>query len=172
MNMFLKTKLRMALCFCLLAGGLIVAWAGGFKAGDTLPELSTFELEGTLPSSLSGKVIVLDFWASWCSPCAQSFPVLDDLQKKHAEQGVVVLAVSVDEKAEAMRAFLKKHPVTFSVMRDAKQKLVAAADVKTMPTTLIIDQEGKVRFVHNGFRGEETRKQLSSEIESLLKQKL
>ena len=146
-------------------------YGAGFKLGDALPDLDSFKLEGKLPDSLKGKVVVLDFWASWCQPCAQSFPVLDELQKKHGEAGLVIVGVSEDEKGEAMRSFLKKHPVTFTIVRDAGQKLVAAADARSMPTTFLFDRAGKVRFIHNGFHGEDTRKQLSSEIETMLKEK-
>ena len=151
----------------LLAGTFFTAQAA-LKVGDTLPDLASFKLEGKLPDTLKGKIVVVDFWASWCSPCAKSFPVLDELQKKYADR-VVVLAVNVDEKKSKMDAFLAKHPVTFTVVRDAEQKLVAVVEPAAMPTSFILDVSGKVRFLHNGFHGEDTRKQYLSEIESLLK---
>lgn len=151
----------------LLAGTLFTTQAA-LKVGDQLPDLASFKLAGKLPDSLKGKIVIVDFWASWCQPCAKSFPVLDELQKKYGER-LVVIAVNVDEKSANMDAFLKKHPVSFTVVRDAEQKLVAAAEPATMPTSYIQDAEGKVRFLHNGFHGEDTRKQYISEIESLLK---
>lgn len=151
----------------LLTGVLFNANAA-LKVGDTLPDLASFKLEGKLPESLKGKIVIVDFWASWCLPCAKSFPVLDELQKKYGDK-VVVLAVNVDEKAANMEKFLKKTPVTFTVVRDGEHKLVAAAEPETMPTSFILDGEGKVRFVHKGFHGEDTRKEYISEIESLLK---
>ena len=151
----------------LLAGTFFTASAA-LKVGDTLPDLAGFKLEGKLPDALKGKIIVVDFWASWCTPCAKSFPVLDELQKKYADR-VVVLAVNVDDKKSKMDAFMAKHPVSFTVVRDADQKLVAAVEPATMPTSFILDATGKVRFLHNGFHGEDTRKEYISEIESLLK---
>ena len=151
----------------LLAGTFFTASAA-LKVGDTLPDLASFKLEGKLPDALKGKIIVVDFWASWCAPCAKSFPVLDALQKKYADR-VIVLAVNVDEKKSKMDAFLEKHAVSFTVVRDAEQKLVAAVEPATMPTSFILDATGTVRFLHNGFHGEDTRKEYISEIESLLK---
>jgi len=138
------------------------------KVGDTMPDFANFKFDGKLPDSLKGKVVVMDFWASWCLPCAESFPVMDELQKKYGDR-VVFIAVNVDEKAADMQAFLKKHTVSFAIVRDAEQKLVAAVEPETMPTSFIIDSDDKVRFLHNGFHGAETRKQYISEIESLLK---
>lgn len=164
MNTSLLKKLAVA---TLLAGTFFTASAA-LKVGDTLPNLASFKLEGKLPDALKGKIIVVDFWASWCAPCAKSFPVLDELQKKYADR-VTVLAVNVDEKKSKMDAFLAKHAVSFTIVRDAEQKLVAAVEPATMPTSFILDTTGKVRFLHNGFHGEDTRKEYISEIESLLK---
>lgn len=149
---------------------LVVAQAG-WKVGDALPDLAAQKLEGKLPDSLKGKVVLVDFWASWCVPCAESFPALEELHQRYKDRGLVILAVNTDEERAKMEKFLKKHPVTFAVVRDAGQKLVAQADVSTMPTSFLVDAEGKVRFIHAGFHGAKTRKQYAEEIESLLKTK-
>jgi thiol-disulfide isomerase/thioredoxin len=151
-----------------LVAGIFLTANAALKVGDTLPDLASFHLTGKLPDSLKGKIVVVDFWASWCLPCAESFPVLDELQKKYGDR-VVVIGVNVDEKAAKMDTFLKKHPVSFTILRDAEQKLVATVSPETMPTSFILDGEGKVRFLHNGFHGEDTRKEYVREIESLLK---
>lgn len=138
------------------------------KVGDVFPPLSGFKLEGTVPDNLKGKVILVDFWASWCAPCKASFPVMDELTKKYAPKGFAVLAVNVDEKKKDMEKFMGKQSVAFAVVRDAEQKLVARVNVETMPTSLLIDREGTVRFIHNGFHGDETRKKYEEEIEQLV----
>ncbi|MGH7973590.1 MAG: TlpA family protein disulfide reductase [Limisphaerales bacterium] len=154
----------------LLASGLLfTASAAGWKAGEPGPDLSQIKLEGKVPENLKGKVLLLDFWASWCEPCKASFPVMDELQKRYGAQGLVVVAVNVDENRSDMEEFLKKNSVTFAVLRDAAQKLVAQAGIATMPSSFLIDRQGRVRFVHAGFRGEETRKQYEEQIETLLK---
>lgn len=145
------------------------AFAGGLKVGDSLPDLATFKLEGQVPGNLKGKVVLLDFWASWCDPCKESFPVMGELQKQYGPKGLVVIAVNVDENRSDMEDFLKKHSASFTVLHDAKQKLVAVAGISTMPSSFLVDESGKVRFAHSGFRGEETTKEYRQEIESLLK---
>ena len=76
------------------------------KAGDSLPDLTSFKLEGKLPDQLKGQVILLDFWASWCAPCKSSFPAMQELHTKYKDKGLTIVAVSVDEKPENMKAFL------------------------------------------------------------------
>lgn len=164
---FLKRLSGLAVLALALAGGAGTLQAA-VKVGDALPDLGSLGLEGRLPDGLKGKVVLLDFWASWCGPCKLSFPVLEDLHRRYAERGLVVLGVNVDEKSAAMEAFLKKHTVTFPVVRDAQQKLVSQVDVSTMPTSLLIDGEGKVRYLHSGFHGDASRKEYEKEIELLL----
>lgn len=151
----------------LLAGTILAAAA--LKVGDPMPDLASFKLEGKLPEALKGKVVLIDFWASWCGPCKDSFPVMNELQKKYAGQGLVIIAVNEDEEASDMKDFLKDNAATFNVVRDLGQKIVAAAGIQTMPSSFILDAEGKVKFMHSGFHGAETRKQYLDEIESLLK---
>ena len=162
-------SIRRALGTMLCAGLCLCALAAGFKAGDALPDLSSLKLEGKLPDSLKGKVVLLDFWASWCEPCKQSFPVMDELQKRYGEQGLVVVAVNVDENRSDMDDFLKENAASFTIVRDAAQKLVAQAGIATMPSSFVIDRDGKVRFAHTGFHGADSKKQYEQEIESLLK---
>jgi thiol-disulfide isomerase/thioredoxin len=146
------------------------ARADDLKEGQVFPDLATFKLEGKLPDDLKGKVVLVDFWASWCEPCKLSFPVMEDLHKAWHEKGLVVIAVNVDERARDMQSFLKKHPVPFTVVRDGAQKLVAHAAISTMPTSFMIDRAGKVRFVHHGFLGDKTRKEYEKEVETLAKE--
>jgi len=145
------------------------AQAGPLQIGDKFPDLATYKLEGTLPADLAGKVVIVDFWASWCAPCKASFPVLEELHQKFADRGVVILAINVDDKRTAMEGFLKEHRATFPIVRDAAKQLVAAANIATMPTSFILDRTGHIRAVHNGFHGDKTKQQYLAEIEALLK---
>lgn len=144
--------------------------SAGFRKGDHLPDLSSFGLEGRMPANLGGQVILLDFWASWCAPCKASFPAMEELHKRYHDGGLIILAISVDESQQNMERFVKSANVTFATARDARQKLVAAADVQAMPTSFLIDRAGRIRFVHSGFEGEQTVKQYTSEIQQLLKE--
>ncbi|MBL9170732.1 MAG: TlpA family protein disulfide reductase [Verrucomicrobiales bacterium] len=140
------------------------------KVGDPFPDLQSYGLEGALPD-LKGKVVLVDFFASWCEPCKASFPVMQALHKDYAAKGLVILAVNVDEKAADMAQFLKKHTADFAVVRDAQHKLVSEIKIKAMPSSFLVDAQGKVVAVHSGFKGEETRKKYVSEIEALLNSK-
>lgn len=160
----------------LLAGALALAvcaqsaMAGGkgLKVGDTLPDLGAFALEGKLPEELKGKVVLLDFWASWCGPCKESFPAMEELHKQFGPKGVVILAVNVDETAAAMKDFLKDHAASFTIVRDASKKLVSFANIGSMPTSFVIGKDGKVVSMHKGFHGKDTAKKYASELEELL----
>ena len=142
--------------------------SGAVKPGSTLPALATFGLEGRLPE-LAGQVLVVDFWASWCAPCKASFPALQRLQNEFRARGVKIIAVNVDTKRDAMDRFLADHPVTFTVVRDAANRLVETVEPEAMPTSLVIDRKGRVFSLHTGYRGEETEKALREEIEKCLR---
>jgi thiol-disulfide isomerase/thioredoxin len=135
---------------------------------ETFPDLSTFGLEGEIPN-LKGKVVLLDFFASWCGPCKASFPIMQDLHKQYAGKDLVILAVNLDDKKEAMQEFLAKYPSDFSIVRDAKKKLVETVKISTMPSSFILDRDGKIRAIHKGFKGDESKKKYIEEIDSLLK---
>jgi thiol-disulfide isomerase/thioredoxin len=153
---------------CIMAACLVLTVkAASLKSGDRFPDAHQYPLEGTLPE-LKGKVVLVDFWASWCAPCRASFPALQKLSDQYGAKGLVIIGVSVDEKKSEMEKFLQKNKVSFAIVRDAAHKLVATAGVETMPTSMLIDTEGKIRFVHNGFFGEKTIKEYQHEIESLL----
>jgi thiol-disulfide isomerase/thioredoxin len=137
------------------------------EAGKPLPDLKSAALEGTVPAT-RGKVLLLDFWASWCAPCRKSFPALDELHRLYKGRGLVVFGVSVDEDAGAMKRFLQQHAVSFPTARDQAHTLVEAVKVPTMPTTLLVDRRGVIRFVNSGFRGAETEALLAKQIEQLL----
>jgi len=125
--------------------------AGAVEIGATFPAFSGYRFEGTVPADLAGKVVVVDFWASWCAPCKASFPTLSALQNEFSSRGVVVLGVSVDEKQGAFEAFRKRLKPTFSTVRETDHRMAADLNVPTMPTTILVDRAGRVRFVHAGF---------------------
>ena len=155
--------LALSVCAC-----LVLSVRAAVKTGAAFPDLTAFKLEGKLPDTRKGKVVMIDFWASWCDPCKASFPVMEDLHKRYGPRGLVIIAVNVDENRSDMEEFLKKNSATFAVVRDAKQKLVEQTGIATMPSSFLLDRDGKVRFTHSGFRGEETKKKYEQEIESLL----
>src|SRR5215470_11428942 len=100
-----------------IAANVFSAYAG-LKVGSDFPNLASFQFEGDLPADLAGKIVMVDFWASWCGPCKKSFPVMDELQKKFGPQGLVIIAVNEDEKSADMNRFLKENKVSFTIVRD------------------------------------------------------
>jgi len=99
-----------------------------------------------------GKVVYVDFWASWCGPCAKSFPFMNQLNQDLKDKGLQVLAINLDEKLEDAQEFLTKVPVDFALAQDANQLCAKNFDVKAMPTSFLIDRNGLIRDVHMGFR--------------------
>jgi len=100
---------------------------------------------------LQGKVVLVDFWASWCGPCKQEMPVLEALHKKYTEQGLVIVGINIDSNAKKMSKFLKAMPVSFRIVQDPKLAVASKYEPATMPTSFFIARDGRVRYVHEGF---------------------
>jgi cytochrome c biogenesis protein CcmG/thiol:disulfide interchange protein DsbE len=101
---------------------------------------------------LRGRVVYLDFWASWCGPCRQSFPWMQTLKNQYEAQGLTVIAVNLDtDRADAER-FLQQFKPTFDVRFDPKGELAEGYRIKGMPASVLIDRHGVMRFTHVGFR--------------------
>lgn len=110
--------------------------------------------KGTLDlSKYKGKVVIVDFWASWCEPCKIELPYLNGLAKKMAGKNVVILGVNMDEKKADAASFLKDHPVQLPLGYDGDKKVLAGkVDIETMPTSFIIGKDGKIADRHEAFR--------------------
>lgn len=103
-------------------------------------------------AALRGKVVYLDFWASWCGPCRISFPQLEQLRQELGPQGFEVLAINLDEHQADADKFLAEVPVSYLLARDTSGDSPRAYQILGMPTGFLIDREGNVRLVHNGYR--------------------
>jgi cytochrome c biogenesis protein CcmG, thiol:disulfide interchange protein DsbE len=99
-----------------------------------------------------GRVLYLDFWASWCAPCQQSFPWMEAMKDSYGAQGLTVVAVNLDQNRSDAERFLAKFHPTFDVRFDPQGEAAERFRVQGMPTSLIIDRRGVVRFTHIGFR--------------------
>ena len=117
--------------------------------------------------ALKGEVVYVDFWASWCPPCAQSFPFLNQLQQDFGEQGLRIIGVNLDEKATDADKFLTRHSPKFHIAADPTKQCAKDFDVIAMPSSYLIDREGVVRYIHRGFRPGET-EELRLIVEQLL----
>ncbi len=136
--------------------------------GDSFPPLASAGLVGKPLPPTSGKVVLVDFFASWCAPCKASFPAYGRLNSEFAAKGLVIVAVSVDQVAADYDAFVKGLAPVFFVALDRDQRLVREAGVPTMPTSYLVDRAGRVRYIHPGFRGAETERALRTEIAGLV----
>jgi cytochrome c biogenesis protein CcmG/thiol:disulfide interchange protein DsbE len=102
-------------------------------------------------SAYKGKVVYLDFWASWCVPCRLSFPWMNQVQQVYASKGVVVIAVNVDRDRAQADEFLGQMPHNFRIVYDPSGKIAGQFNFKDMPTSVLIGRDGKQHFVHSGF---------------------
>jgi len=124
-------------------------WA--VEAGKPLPDLGLAEVQKT-----KGQYIYIDYWASWCGPCRQSFPWMNALQAKLGPKGLKVVAVNVDAKRADADKFLSHTPAQFTIAYDPQGESAKKLAIKIMPTSMLVSPEGRVLFVHSGFRAEET----------------
>lgn len=163
-------KLVLALYLCGISAPGFVAekssvapnFQGVTVSGETV-KLSDFE----------NKVLVLDFWASWCEPCQEEFPFLIDLYKQYKDEGFVVIAINLDEHPEAMQKFLARleiQKVPFPIISDSKGKTPKLYGVEAMPTTFFIDRKGMIRYKHAGFK-ESYKRDYERELRELLTEK-
>ena len=121
-------------------------------------------------SAYRGKVVYVDFWASWCGPCKQSFPWLDGLVREYASQNFVVIGVNVDKDRDRAERFLNETPADFSIVYDPKGDLATAYKVAGMPSGILIDRDGHVRFQHAGF-SEKQKGLYEEQLQTLLAEK-
>lgn len=103
-------------------------------------------------SAFRGKVVYLDFWASWCTTCVLSFPFLNRLNRTYEAQGLSVVGIGMDEKAEDARRFLGLHPATFNIALGDNAPCARGFGVSAMPSSFVLDRNGVVRYAHQGFR--------------------
>ncbi len=153
------------LSLCLLSQA---TWA--VKESDKAPAVVVPSLKDATTldlSKLQGKVVLLDFWASWCGPCRKSLPLYNDLRKNFAGQPFEIVAVSVDANKDDAMGFLQKFPLDFLVGWDSSAKLAETYEVPGMPSSYIISPDGIVKHIHKGFHDDEIDK-LKQEIQALL----
>lgn len=117
------------------------------KVGQAPPALNA----ETDLAALKGKVVLVDFWASWCEPCREELPELEMLHKKYADKGLHIIGVNVDEEKEAMDTFLASMPLSFAQIHDPAEEISGRWAPPTMPSSYIIDKDGNVQLIQVGY---------------------
>lgn len=137
-------------------------------ASAPIPDFTFATDQGVLRlDSLRGKVVYLDYWASWCVPCRQSFPWMNEMHSRYGDKGLVIVAVNVDRDAAEARSFLTQYPAAFIVAYDPEGKTAKALALKGMPSSFVIDRQGQIVGAHVGFR-EAAKAGIAEQIEALL----
>jgi peroxiredoxin len=103
-------------------------------------------------SELRGQVVLLNFWASWCGPCRQEMPLLEKLQQRYSALGFTVLGVNVEEDSSKAKSLLKDIPVSFPILFDTQNTVSEQYKVSAMPSTVMIDRNGNMRYLHKGYK--------------------
>lgn len=149
-------------CSAMLLSALTCNLAAAVEEGQAAPD---FTLPGVRAidspvqlSELQGKVVYVDFWASWCLPCLRSLPQINGLYEQYRDQGFEVVAITIDDPVEDATEFLEdlEVPLAYSVVLDATADVMDQYRVVGMPTSFLIDREGVIRKVHKGFREGDT----------------
>lgn len=139
-----------------LLSALCLHSAMAVEVGDTLSDLDLPDTAvARKVADLKGRFVYLDFWASWCGPCRQSFPWMNALQSQYGKDQLLVIGMNVDAKRADADRFLARNPASFALAFDARGDSAKKLNIKTMPTSMLINPEGKVVFVHQGFRTED-----------------
>lgn len=130
-----------------------LAWAAQTLSGPA-PGFSLPSREGQAVSlaEQKGKVVMVNFWATWCVPCRQEMPHLQALYERYEGLGFELLAVNVEDNPEGARKWLAETPVTFPVLFDAKNEVSKLYKVTAMPSTVLIGRDGNLRFIHHGYK--------------------
>lgn len=165
--MFKTFQVFLFSAICLLAA----QFAYSAKVGDDAPSFRARTLNGAETVSnadLEGKVVFVDFWASWCPPCLKSLPEFESLQTSFSgRDDVVVLAINLDENPQDAKDFINKIDITYKILADKDGVIPESFGVNAMPTSYVIDKSGVIRYVHSGYKSGDVNK-IKAEIEKLL----
>jgi len=157
--------LRMAV---VLAAALEASGASALDKGAAAPAFDLPGKDGAVQlAKYQGKLVYVDFWASWCGPCRQSFPWMNEMQAKYGARGLQVVGVNLDAKTDDARRFLAETPARFAIAFDPAGATPRAYGVKGMPSSVLIGPDGKVLYEHAGFKEADR-----AELEQVIKKAL
>jgi peroxiredoxin len=145
--------IRKTALIIILTGLLAAVSATADHGLGTAPDFSLPDASGgsVALADFKGQVVLINFWASWCGPCRQEMPLLDELSTRYAPLGFTMLGVNVEEDSSAANGFLSGTPVSFPVLYDRENSVSELYDVIAMPSTVIVDRTGQIRYIHHGY---------------------
>ena len=128
--------------------------AAAAEVGKLAPDFTLKSLGGKnlKLSEMAGSVVLINFWASWCGPCREQMSLLNSLYNKYEALGFTVFGVNVDQDLKGAKGFLKNFPIDFPVLFDSDNRVSEQYKVITMPTTVVVDRDGNMRFLHQGYK--------------------
>ncbi len=154
-----------------IALGAVLGFTSLLAVADAAPDftLPSNSGENVRLAEQRGQVVMLNFWASWCGPCRQEMPLLDDMSKRYSDAGFVLYGVNVEEDNTDAIKLIKQLGVSFPILWDAESKASSLYNVDAMPTTVLIDKKGQVRYVNRGYKpGDENK--YRDQIRELIKE--
>ena len=153
----------------LVALPLVARDVRAVDVGDKAPAFALPTAQGETVSleKLRGRVVYVDFWASWCGPCRRSFPWMNEMQQRYSDRGVTIVAINVDKRREDADRFLRQYPASFAVVYDAAGATPAAYDVKAMPSSYVVDRDGRIAAIEHGYR-DDRGAELDAKIRSMV----
>ena len=148
---------------------LLVALLMTLAPGSPAPVLDVTTIEGTriTSESLKGRVVMVDFWATWCGPCVKSLPIYQEMYERHKAKGLTIIAVSIDDELPNLKRFVKAHNLKLPIVHDADKTLVKFFAPPKMPTAYLIDRAGNIHEIHAGYEpGDEAK--IEKKIKAML----
>ncbi len=142
------------LLMLLFVGGLAVSAVQAEELKGPAPDFTLKNRAGgnVRLADLRGDVVMINFWASWCGPCRQEMPLIEDIYNRYKDLGFTVLGVNVDNDPKLADKLLKDVPVSFPVLLDSENRLSEIYKVDAMPSTVMVDRNGNMRFLHRGYK--------------------
>jgi thiol-disulfide isomerase/thioredoxin len=141
---FSSKRFTLSLLLCLLSNHALAQKA---------PNFSLKSNQGTVElSRLQGRTVYIDFWAAWCKPCRKSFPFMNELHTRYAKQGLIIIAINLDDNPEQATKFLQQHPANFVIAYDDNGKTAKNYQLTSMPSSWLIGKNGDIISNHQGFK--------------------
>jgi len=164
-------KLKITAVALLLSAFAASSLASGGLEGQVAPDfaLKSSTGENLRLSEYRGDVVMINFWATWCGPCRQEMPLLDELYSRYNRVGFNLLGVNIDDDSRRAMQMVEELGVNFPVLFDARKEVSKLYEVEAMPVTVIVDRQGTVRYVHHGYKPGYEDKYLD-QIRSLLRE--